>query len=66
MAEQDFKPQKSIVYNQLLPYSERLEEEASKCLADIKYNLGRAVIFREMSPGILYWGNRLLKLVSLS
>ena len=57
----EFKPQKEIVYNRFLPYKDRLDEESNKFLAEIKFNLGRAVIFKETSPGILYWSNRLTK-----
>ena len=34
-----FTPQKEIVYNGLLPYSERLDREATELLAEIKANL---------------------------
>lgn len=57
----DFKPQKEIVYNRFLPYKDQLDEESNKFLSEIKYNLGRAVIFKETSPGVLYWSNRLTK-----
>ena len=56
-----FKPQKEIVYNRLLPYKDKLDEESNKFLSEIKYSLGRAVVFKETSPGILYWSNRLTK-----
>jgi len=59
----DFKPQKEIVYNRFLPYKDRLDEESNKFLSEIKYSLGRAVVFKETSPGILYWSNRLTKYV---
>ncbi|XP_068688324.1 proteasome activator complex subunit 4-like isoform X1 [Montipora foliosa] len=61
----DFKPQKEIVYNRFLPYKDQLDEESNKFLSEIKYNLGRAVIFKETSPGILYWSNRLTNYLKL-
>ncbi|XP_044171551.1 proteasome activator complex subunit 4-like [Acropora millepora] len=61
----DFKPQKEIVYNRFLPYKDQLDEESNKFLSEIKYNLGRAVIFKETSPGVLYWSNRLTNYLKL-
>ena len=53
--------QKEIIYNKYLPYSDKLDEDSNRFLAEIKYNLGRAIVLREASPGILYWCNRLTK-----
>lgn len=61
----DFTPQKEIVYNRFLPYKDQLDEESNKFLSEIKYNLGRAVIFKETSPGVLYWSNRLTNYLKL-
>lgn len=55
--------QKEIIYNKYLPYSDKLDEDSNRFLAEIKYNLGRAIVLREASPGILYWCNRLTKWV---
>lgn len=54
-----FEPQKEIEYNRLLPYNDQLNQESNKFLAEIKYNLSRAVVFKESNPGILYWSNQL-------
>lgn len=54
-----FVPQKDIVYNQLLPYKEKLNEESNEFLAQIKGNLGRAVQLREIWPGVLFWTRKL-------
>lgn len=59
MDDNNFKAQKLIVYNKHLPYSDQLHEESNRNLADIKFNLSRAVIFQELTPGILVWCNRL-------
>ena len=47
-----FKPQKTIVYNQLLPYADQLLTEACVTLAEIKANLGCAILRRELRPGV--------------
>ena len=54
-----FKPQKEIIYNRFLPYSEVLNDEAKKQLAEIKFNLGRAVSLKEPRPGVIFWCNQL-------
>lgn len=57
--------QKEIVYNKLLPYAHCLDDEATRILAEIKHNLGRAVALRELNPGGLHWCNRLFRSVLL-
>ncbi|XP_034040183.1 proteasome activator complex subunit 4A isoform X2 [Thalassophryne amazonica] len=54
-----FVPQKDIVYNKLLPYADRLDEESNDILCKIKNNLGRAVQLRELWPGVLFWTRKL-------
>lgn len=54
-----FVPQKEIVYNKLLPYADKLDRESNDILAQIKGNLGRAVQFRELWPGVLFWTRKL-------
>lgn len=54
-----FVPQKDIVYNQLLPYKDKLDNESNEILAQIKGNLGRAVELREIWPGVLFWTRKL-------
>lgn len=53
-------PQKELVYNGLLPYSDRLDREAADLLAEIKSNLSRAVLLRELWPGVAFWCKKLL------
>lgn len=55
----DFVPQKDIVYNKLLPYADRLDDESRDILSKIKGNLGRAVQLREIWPGVLFWTRKL-------
>uniref|UniRef100_A0A3Q2P0Y9 Proteasome activator subunit 4 n=1 Tax=Fundulus heteroclitus TaxID=8078 RepID=A0A3Q2P0Y9_FUNHE len=54
-----FVPQKDIVYNKLLPYADRLDDESGEILSRIKGNLGRAVQLREIWPGVLFWTRKL-------
>ncbi|XP_026508317.1 proteasome activator complex subunit 4 [Terrapene carolina triunguis] len=60
-----FVPQKEIAYNKLLPYGDRLEAEASRLLAQIKGNLGRAVQLQELWPGGLFWTRKLSTYIRL-
>lgn len=54
-----FVPQKDIVYNKLLPYADKLDEESNDILIKIKTNLGRAVQLGEIWPGVLFWTRKL-------
>ncbi|KAM9336338.1 proteasome activator complex subunit 4B-like [Symphorus nematophorus] len=60
-----FVPQKEIVYNRLLPYSDRLDGEATELLAEIKANLSRAVLVRELWPGVAFWSKKLFSFLKL-
>lgn len=55
-----FTPQKELVYNRLLPYAGRLDQEAMELLAQIKAGLSRAVLLRELWPGAAFWSRKLL------
>ncbi|CAK6956798.1 proteasome activator complex subunit 4B [Scomber scombrus] len=66
MADQSvFTPQKEIVYNGLLPYSDQLDREATELLEDIKANLSRAVLLRELWPGVAFWSRKLFSFLKL-
>lgn len=54
-----FVPQKEIVYNGLLPYTGRVDREAAGLLAQIKTHLSRAVLLRELWPGVAFWSRKL-------
>lgn len=56
-----FKPQKEIVFNKLLPYSESLDEESQEMLNDIKGNLGKCVLLKDIKPGCTIWVHRLTR-----
>ncbi|XP_074520213.1 proteasome activator complex subunit 4B [Halichoeres trimaculatus] len=60
-----FQPQKEIVYNALLPYADRLDQEATELLAEIKANLSRAVLLRELWPGVAFWSRKLFSFLKL-
>lgn len=66
MERKDNSPfQRDVVYNKLLPYSECLDHEALVALEEIKYNLGRSVVLKELRPGALHWSNRLFSYIKL-
>ena len=46
--ELGFRPQKEIIYNKLLPYGEKLDGESKVWWAEIKENLGRCIVLREI------------------
>ncbi|TSK14769.1 Proteasome activator complex subunit 4B [Bagarius yarrelli] len=60
-----FVPQKDIVYNKLLPYAEKLDDESNDILSKIKGNLGRAIQLRELWPGVLFWTRKLSTYIRL-
>lgn len=56
-----FKPQREIVYNKLLPYADQLDRESLKLYIDIKTNLAKSILLREIRPGCVLWTSRLNK-----
>lgn len=56
-----FRPQKELAYNKVLPYADELDAESRVLFAEIKENLGRAVMLREIKPGCSIWSNKLYK-----
>ncbi|KRT82951.1 hypothetical protein AMK59_4226 [Oryctes borbonicus] len=60
-----FIPQKENVYNKLLPYADKLDEESTKLFLDIKTNLIKSVLAREMRPGCALWTSRLNKYMKI-
>uniref|UniRef100_A0A8C7ZN05 Proteasome activator complex subunit 4 n=1 Tax=Oryzias sinensis TaxID=183150 RepID=A0A8C7ZN05_9TELE len=60
-----FVPQKGIVYNSLLPYADKLDQEATELLSEIKTNLCRAVLLRELWPGVAFWSRKLFSFLKL-
>ncbi|KAK6639500.1 hypothetical protein RUM43_007773 [Polyplax serrata] len=60
-----FKPQKEIVYNKLLPYADQLDVESKNAFAQIKINLSKSVMLRELHPGCSVWSARLTGYIKL-
>lgn len=50
-----FTPQKQVVYNKLLPYKEHLDQEVLQQIQEIKENLSKAAILRDIRPGCVHW-----------
>ncbi|XP_072929954.1 proteasome activator complex subunit 4-like isoform X2 [Epargyreus clarus] len=60
-----FQPQKEILTNHILPYASELDEESTKFLEQVKINLGKAVMLREMKPACGMWTARLMKYIRI-
>ncbi|XP_041968894.1 proteasome activator complex subunit 4-like isoform X2 [Aricia agestis] len=56
-----FKPQKEILTNHLTPYADKLDEESQVFLEQVKTNLAKSVMLREMKPACGVWTSRLMK-----
>ncbi|KAK8724601.1 hypothetical protein OTU49_011168 [Cherax quadricarinatus] len=60
-----FKPQKQVIYNKLLPYNEHIGQEILEQICDIKENLAKAVILRDVRPGCIHWVAKLSRFIKL-
>ncbi|CAH2094496.1 unnamed protein product [Euphydryas editha] len=60
-----FKPQKEMLTNHLLPYADKLDEESKLFLEQVKTNLAKAVMLREMKPACGVWSSRLMKYIRI-
>ncbi|XP_075982496.1 proteasome activator complex subunit 4-like isoform X2 [Anticarsia gemmatalis] len=60
-----FKPQKEILTNHILPYAAELDEESARFLEQVKTNLAKAVMLREMKPACGVWSSRLMKYIRI-
>ncbi|CAG9857916.1 unnamed protein product [Phyllotreta striolata] len=60
-----FRPQKENVYNKLLPYADELEVESAQLFEDIKTNLVKSILAKEMRPGCALWTSRLMKYIKI-
>ncbi|OAD56880.1 Proteasome activator complex subunit 4 [Eufriesea mexicana] len=54
-----------FIYNKLLPYEDDLKIESQTLLAEIKANLGRAVMCNEVWPGCYVWVNKLCHYINI-
>lgn len=43
-----FLPQKELIFNKFLPYADGIDGESESFLSEIKLNLSRAVLLREL------------------
>ncbi|XP_046617317.1 proteasome activator complex subunit 4-like [Neodiprion virginianus] len=60
-----FQPQKEIFCNKLLPYANIIDAEAQTRFSEIKANLGRAILLREVRFGCSLWTARLCKYIKI-
>ena len=56
-----YVPQKESIYSRLLPYADCLDEESNNILKDIKDNLARAVLLKDVKLGASHWAVELSK-----
>ncbi|XP_076659583.1 proteasome activator complex subunit 4A [Halictus rubicundus] len=57
--------QRELIYNKLLPYVDELESDSQALFAEIKGNLGRAIMLRELQPGCVVWVIRLFEYINI-
>ncbi|XP_054263116.1 proteasome activator complex subunit 4-like [Macrosteles quadrilineatus] len=60
-----FRPQKENSFNKLLPYAEDLDHESQEMLTDIKCQLAKSVLLKELKPGCTVWCLRLQKYIQM-
>ncbi|XP_039757771.1 proteasome activator complex subunit 4A-like isoform X2 [Pararge aegeria] len=60
-----FKPQKELLTNHLLPYADQLDDESQLFLQQVKTNLAKSVMLREMKPACGVWSSRLMKYIRI-
>ena len=51
--------QRENLYNHYLPYTSHLDTESDQWLEEIKLNLSRAVLLKDLRPGVVTWMARL-------
>ena len=63
--ELGYRPQKEVIYNKLLPYSEKLDAESAAVWRSVKGELGTAFAKREIRPAGLIWISRMCKYIRM-
>lgn len=58
-------PQFEIIYNKLLPFATEINQDSEILLQEIKLNLEKCIVLRELRPGCVVWTERLTKFISL-
>lgn len=56
-----FKPQKDKIYNKFLPNAEKVDDESIAAFAEIKGNLAKAVLLRDIKVGASFWVGQLTR-----
>ena len=56
-----YKPQKTIIYNQILPFSSEIPNEIIQQLKAIKENLSKSVVLRDIRPSCIHWVTNLTR-----
>ena len=57
--------QKESLYNHYLPYHDQLDEDSDTWWTEIKTNLTRAVLTRDLRPGVVTWMSRLTGFINM-
>ncbi|KAJ8309114.1 hypothetical protein KUTeg_013988 [Tegillarca granosa] len=60
-----FAPQKESVYNKLLPYADKIDEESLKIFAEIKEKLALSVALRDVKISGSHWVGQLTRYIKL-
>lgn len=60
-----FKPQKDKIYNKFLPNAEKVDDESIAAFAEIKGNLAKAVLLRDIKVGASFWVGQLTRYIRL-
>lgn len=63
--ELGYRPQKEVIYNKLLPYSDKLDAESAAVWRSVKGELGTAFAKREIRPAGLIWISRMCKYIRM-
>ncbi|XP_023231412.1 proteasome activator complex subunit 4-like [Centruroides sculpturatus] len=64
-AKLGYTPQKEVIYNKLLPYSEELDEESQRLFSEIKTNIAKSILLHELKPGTVHWLTNLSRYLKL-
>lgn len=55
-----YKVQKELWFNTQLPYADRIDDESQRLLEKIKRNFAKALVHRDMNPGLGICGAQLM------
>ncbi|XP_060063003.1 proteasome activator complex subunit 4-like [Ylistrum balloti] len=60
-----FSPQQEKIYNNFLPYADKIDEESIDAFVEIKSNLTKAVALRDVKTGANHWVGMLSRYIRL-